>query len=581
MSDEAPERGTSSKKRRNIKIVVGVFVAYLVVSGLLVLAAAAPARAAQSTLSEVASGGVDAESISNGETERKLDKSASDLRSAHDRLDSFVLKPWRAVPVLGKQLTSAIRLTNAGSSAAQITHDTLQQAKALNATGTSDRVGTLRRISEITATQDQRLRQIELGPKGGLIGPLSEAREKAVDNLNKLDSGLNRGSAASAGLAELMSTNGNYLLVAANNAEMRNGSGMWLQVGLLKTGNNKMEVGDMEPVDEVTQPDGSIAWPVDMQQNWGFLGKHGDMRNLMLSPRFETSASLAKQIWERDGRQRVDGVVAIDVEMIESLLRITGPVDVAGQTLNADNIQRKLMFDQYQGVDFNRAANEQRREALSGVAGAVFNKFNAAQWEPASAARNLADAASGRHLMIWSADGDTQQLWRKAGISGDLAIDDTMVSLVNLGTNKMDQFMKVDTKMSTNKTDAAVETTMKVKVKNDAPQDGPIYVLGPQPGINAQKGDYMGFLALTLPHDATEISVNGLAPVISGRDGAHALAASSVLTARGQEQTFEIKFKRPASATGTEIQPSSHIPAMTWENNGASWKDAGPRRVTY
>lgn len=64
-----------------------------------------------------------------------------------------------------------------------------------------------------------------------------------------------------------------YLVVAANNAEMRAGSGMWLQGGALTTGDGALDLESMRSLHlDVDPPDGAVVPTGDLADRWGFTG---------------------------------------------------------------------------------------------------------------------------------------------------------------------------------------------------------------------------------------------------------------------------------------------------------------------
>lgn len=566
--------------RRIIGLILFVWVIAMAV---IAASGAAEAKSGERQLKKVASGtGLAALQSADGDADIK--NAAKHFRRAHSRFSNPVFWPIKPIPVLGNQVKSAQGLTGAAAETSDITLQVLNRVRALDSSG--DRPAMLREVSTICADADARLRKIDIGPKSGLIKPLGDVRESAVDNLNTLQSALVRGGAASGGLADLMSKDAKYMFVAANNAEMRNGSGMFLQAGLLSVKSSKFEIGDLVPSGELAQNGANqVSWTGDIADNWKWLGRQGDLRNLMLSPRFDANAPIAKQIWEGAGKPQVDGVLVVDVEMMRALLATVGPVEVGGFNVNKDNAVRSLMFDQYTGIDYDantRRENIDRREGLAAVAGVAFEKFANGNWSLATAAKEFGTAAQGRHLLLWSQDATLNERWVKAGLGGQLHSGDTMVSLTNLGTNKLDQFMKVQTTLDVGQTDSATNVTMKVKVKNEAPQNGPQYVLGPIADSPAQPGQYLGMLTFSLPGDAGTIKFDQNLPMsVRGRDGDNAQIAVGLDVPRGNEQEFTLRFTRPANAVGTTVRPSAHLPAISWQFRDEKWEDKTSRTIKF
>ncbi len=105
-------------------------------------------------------------------------------------------------------------------------------------------------------------------------------------------------------------------------------------------------------------------------------------------------------MWPAARGQEVDGVLALDVIALQALLRATGPIQVEGEQLDADNVVQNLLHDQYVGLDLDAPANQEvRRERLAGVARAALEALERPELDGRLLAEELAAAARGRHLL--------------------------------------------------------------------------------------------------------------------------------------------------------------------------------------
>ncbi len=567
-------------RRRLLRTLALILFIWAVAAALLLVFGYTEAKAGQRHLT-AAKASARSDGLRTGAIDADLRNAKNSMGAAHSKLASPVLFPIRPIPIVGHQLTSAIHLSGAGATASSVAYDTLTKVRALEGESKTDRAATLAKIATICSEQSKRLGDVDLGPSSGLMDSLMKARTDASHQLSSLQTGLIRGGAASDGLSNLLGKPGNYLLIAANNGEMRNGSGMFLQAGVLQTGNNKLTLTGMSSAGSITAPAETVTWPPDIEKNWGWLGQKGDFRDLMLSPRYDANAPLAKQIWEQGGRPKVDGVITLDVAMMRSLLAITGPVTVDNVTFNSSNVERLLLFDQYKATG-SAQANVERREALSIVAGAAFEKFTAGAWDVTTAAKELSAAAQGRHLLIWSADKQMNERWVTAGVNGGVRANNTMLGVINLGTNKLDQFLNIDASMDTTKDIRAVDTTLTVKLTNTAPKDGLPYVLGGVASDDIPEGSYRGMLAFSLPADLANAHFDNNLPLsVSGTDGASQLVATAVDVPRGNSQTFVLHYARPSSTQGTVVGPSARIPAINWSYRNSRWTDSSDHKITY
>src|SRR5205085_11280310 len=117
---------------------------------------------------------------------------------------------------------------------------------------------------------------------------------------------------ASAGLDQMLSGPSRYLLVAANNGEMRNGSGMWLSVGILDFLAGRFNLHDMRPTAELALDPPGVPVSGDLAARWGWSVPNQEWRNLMLSPLVPENAELASRMWAAQGGPPIDGILVID-----------------------------------------------------------------------------------------------------------------------------------------------------------------------------------------------------------------------------------------------------------------------------
>ena len=132
---------------------------------------------------------------------------------------------------------------------------------------------------------------------------------------------------------------------------MRAGSGAFLEAGLLTTADGELHLTDVIPTASIPAPRGAVPVTGDLATNWGWLLPGVDWRNIGLTPQFDVNGPLAARMYQAVTGQRVDGVMAVDVETLQQLLQVTGPVVLPdGTTLNAFNVVEYLTHDQYAGL---------------------------------------------------------------------------------------------------------------------------------------------------------------------------------------------------------------------------------------
>jgi hypothetical protein len=317
----------------------------------------------------------------------------------------------------------------------------------------------------------------------------------------------------------------------------------------------------------------------DLADNWGWLQPSSEWRNLASSPRFDANAELATQMWTAATGETVNGVIALDISALRLLLVATGPVEVDGQTITPDNVEHYLMLEQYEGAI--GVSQGPRREHLSEVAQAVVERIEDGSWDVTTLVSQLADAAAGRHLMLWSNDATQQAGWEAVRAAGIVDDDSLLIGLHNRGGNKLDQFLSVDVDITTQPAANGTAVDLHVHLRNDAPVRLPQYVAGPfANAVGSAEGKYQGLLVCNLPAWARDAQITGIGErVASGPDGDSQVVAAYTELERGQEVDATISFVLPVGADALRIEPSARIPAVTWTDGDQRWNDHESREI--
>jgi hypothetical protein len=520
------------------------------------------------------------------------------LRSARDSfavanrgVDSPWLLPVRYLPWVRRQLNSVEALTGSAVEVADVGLDALAEFREAlddDRRGGTARVELSARLRDVAAAAADRVEATDLGPVN-LIGPLASARSRFATEREELIARLRDVETGAAGVEQFLAGPTRYLVIAANNGEMRAGTGMWLSMGPLEVRDGTIELGDLVPTGRRALPPGAVQVEGDYQQLWGFTSPGVDWRNLQLSPDFPVSAEIAARMWLAQTGTPVDGVIVLDPIALRSLLRATGPVTVEGTTYGPDNVVNELLVEQYRGIDPRNweqfdEDTAARRGRLSEVAHAIFDRLEAGAWDTAELIEALHEAVTGRHLLVWSSRDQQMAAWRAAGATGEMTPDSLALSLLNQGGTKLDQFLPVDAQISRRRVGAASEMTIKVTVRNDAPLGLPPYVQGPtlvpgRPGVGVPEGVYAGIVTLHVPASATQLRIEGVSqPLVGGRDGKNFMIATRIQLERGTSTEVVFRFLVPRGTT-LRVEPSARIPEVHWVDGGREWWDHEPVEV--
>jgi len=564
--------------RTVLLVLVGAWVLFVLV---MVGLAARDLQKGRSIATAVAHRGAPA--LAEGRSSAGLRAARARFQHARDRLHSAALTPVRVVPLLGRQLRAATAVSSAAARAATVGVGAVDDGRRILAMPHADgpqRVAQMRALASLAARADARLAPLTFGPRGGLLPPVAHAQAKLVAQVAGIRAGLRKGAAGAGAVADLLAGPRRYLVFAANNAEMRAGSGMFLSVGELVTQDGTLHLNGMSTVTEVPQPQ-NVPLEGDMAARWGWLRPEVEWRNLMLSPRFDASAELATRMWSAIGRGPVDGVLALDPVTLRAILGATGPVQVGSLTVSAGNVVDELLHAQYLRFPSDAQVSE-RRSDLSATATAAVEALQTRTWSATQLAQGIGGAVRGRHIVVWSARPADEQAWETAGVAGTLKPNSLLLSVVSRGGNKLDQYLGVTSDLSVRRAGNRTEGAVRVTVRNSAPPGEPSVIDGPYSGIGLDEGDYLGVLAVNLPADAEQARIDGVPQLaVAGPDGPTVVVGTQFRLPRGQAQTFVIRFDIPGRHGAIRLEPSARVPTVQWQVPGHHWSDGIAHLVSW
>lgn len=250
-----------------------------------------------------------------------------------------------------------------------------------------------------------------------------------------------------------------YLLALQNNAELRGTGGLIGSYAVLTVDDGAFTLSELSGYGALADSDdpefaGHRPVPVgdDFARRYQHINAAGFVANVNVDPDLPTTAQVLLDLYAARTGQHLDGIVAIDPVGLGTILGAIGPValppeaDPTGLLPNpvpASEIARVTMIDAYDVLGGHREAREVYLEQL---ATAAFHRLFAGDWDPAAVGRQVAAAASRRHLQIYSTHEEEQAAFAELGIDGALPASDAAdtpadllaVSANNAGGNKMD-----------------------------------------------------------------------------------------------------------------------------------------------
>ncbi len=343
-----------------------------------------------------------------------------------------------------------------------------------------------------------------------------------------------------------------YLLLFQNNAELRAAGGIPGAVALLDVRDGAVHLSNQAAGSTFDQAGGPVLpLTVDTQGLYGAItGEY--MQDVTLTPRFDVSAKLAREMWKQKYGQQVDGVLAMDPVTLAYILKATGPVQLpTGDTLTSENAVKLLLSDVYAKYPDPKAQDA----FFASAASAVFDKVSSGAFDPKAFISALTDGVQENRLRLWSADKSEQDRLDGTAVTGPLPTSSPSERQFGVYLNdatgaKMDFYLQktVAVGSAVCRADGRPTSVVQVTLKNTAPADAatslPDYVTGAgnfgvAPGkvqtnvaVYAAKGEiYLGSTQdgkAAAPHTAV--------------DGDHPVVQVQTLLAPGQSTTFRATF---------------------------------------
>lgn len=343
-----------------------------------------------------------------------------------------------------------------------------------------------------------------------------------------------------------------YLLLFQNNAELRAGGGIPGAVALLDVRDGAVHLSNQAAGSTFDQSGGPVLpLTVDTQGLYGVItGEY--MQDVTLTPRFDVSAKLAREMWKQKYGQQVDGVLAMDPVALGYILRATGPVELpTGDTLTSENAVKLLLSDVYA-----KYPNPQAQDAFfASAASAVFDKVSSGAFDPKAFVGALTDGVQENRLRLWSAVSAEQDRLDGTAVSGPLPTSSASERQFGVYLNdatgaKMDFYLQktIAVGSAVCRADGRPTSVVQVTLKNTALADAgtslPDYVTGAG-NFGVAPGKVQTNVAVYAAKDEIYLGATQdgkAAAPHTAVDGDHPVVQVQTLLAPGQSTTFRVTF---------------------------------------
>ena len=354
----------------------------------------------------------------------------------------------------------------------------------------------------------------------------------------------------------------NYLIAFQNSAEARGTGGLLGAYAVLNVDKGAAKFSDygsnigLQHMNDI---------PIQMPDEYVrfYNDDPGDWRNSNISPHFPYGAQIWLALWKNQFKQQLDGVITFDPTALSYLLKATGPIEVEGQVIDAENVVQVTLSDLYRKYVND---NDARKRFLIDIIKAVSQKIETKEFSVTELAKQMIEPLNQHRILFYSTEVNEQEILEDSNLSGAISSElDNQYRLViqNTSGNKMDYYLARDLKIEALTCGPKPQTRVTFTLTNTAPakEKLPAYVIG-RLDLNKPSGvaNSHGTRAVVLaPVDAriintTEIATKkkfGFLVRERGRIG----VAAQVDLAAGQSQEFSLVFSGGKGPLTTHVQP--------------------------
>lgn len=244
-----------------------------------------------------------------------------------------------------------------------------------------------------------------------------------------------------------------FFILLQNNFELRPGGGFLGQYAIIKIKNGEVVsqfVEDANLLDQRIKNAGikvTPPWPLTRYMQI----KRWMLRDSNFSPDFPTNAQKAEYFYRLGGgREKFDGVIAVNSTVFDHVLGLTGPITIPGYpgTYSSEGGALKLeetVEKAYLGEDVPAEAKEARKNIMKKLASEIIRRLATIENIP-KLATLVQEELRDKNIMIFFHDATLQSLVESVHWNGSVAKDwkndFLMVVDANMGSLKSDYFIK-------------------------------------------------------------------------------------------------------------------------------------------
>jgi len=493
-----------SKVRRRVRMLSLAAGGALTVAGLLGVVALAEARPSlEVAVSSANQGATHAAALDSQAAATSMRSAAAAFERANSRVRSPLGRAGTVVPLFAQQLRALDAASASGADLGQAAAGLAEAVDQNNLRIVDGRIP----LERLDAAQPKAAKAAtaisaarrSLGSQRSpwLIPQLSSRLERVRAQLATAGDQADRAAALLQEVPPLLGSKGprRYFIAVQTPSELRGSGGFMGNFAEIAVDNGRLALARTGRTGELNDGQGDrdpvLDAPADFLKRYARFDVATTWQSVTISPHFPSDAQVIRSLYPQSGGRPVDAVVAIDPFTIQAILKVVGPIPVAGAPapLTGDNAAQVLLFDQYRAF----ADNEQddRKDFLAGVTKSLSERLLGGAVPIGPLAKALQPMVDQKHLMVSAGAAAEEPAFARLGLTGAMAPvrgDSLAVVVQNAGASKIDWFLrrKVDYQATLDTHSGAVSAKATIQLANQAPPRGlPNYIIGNVVGLPA------------------------------------------------------------------------------------------------
>ena len=275
-----------------------------------------------------------------------------------------------------------------------------------------------------------------------------------------------------------------YFVAVQDNTELRGGGGViraWGEVEVTGGRRRLSRFGSIEQLN-ASGPLRTLDGLDGFADRYRLFDPANTWENVNVSPDFAVTGQVITRLYPESGGAAVDGVIGLDLPGLAGLLRVTGPITVAGWPVpvTSDNAVDILVHQ----APLRFPVESDRQAFLAAVAQGTIESFLAADLgSPARLAASLGDAVGDGHLLLYAGRADDEAMFDRLGAAGrvpPVTGDSLLVVNQNLSGKGVDgglvRAVHYDVDLDPGRKPATVSARVDVSLRNDATVENRTYL---------------------------------------------------------------------------------------------------------